>query len=35
MVYGDFTDLTRKTASDKLLLDKGFDIAKSSKYDGY
>ena len=29
MVYGDFKDLTRRTASDKILLDKAFDIAKN------
>ena len=28
MAYGDFKDLTRKTASDKILLDKAFNIAK-------
>ena len=35
MVYGDFKDLTRRTASDKILRDKGFHIPKYSKYDGY
>ena len=35
MVYGDFEDLTRRTASDKILLDKAFDIAKNPKYHGY
>ena len=35
MTYGDFKDLTRRTASDKVLRDKVFDIAKSLKYDGY
>ena len=35
MVYRDFKDLTRRTASDKILLDKAFNIAKNSKYDGY
>ena len=34
MAYGDFKDLTR-TASDKLLCDKAFNIARSLKYDGY
>ena len=29
MVYGDFEDLTRRTASNKILLDKAFDIAKN------
>ena len=35
MAYGDFKDLTRKTASDKVLKDKTFNIAKYPKYDGY
>ena len=35
MAYGDFKDLARKTASDKVLRDKTFNIAKNSKYDGY
>ena len=35
MAYGDFKDLTRRTASDKILHNKAFIIAKSSKYDGY
>ena len=35
MAYGDLKDLTRRTARDKLLYDKGFNIAKNSKYDGY
>ena len=35
MVYGDFKDLTRRTASDKILHDKAFNIAKNPKYDGY
>ena len=34
MVYGDFKDLTRRTASDKMLRDKALNIAKSPKYDG-
>ena len=29
IVYGGFKDLPRRTASDKLLLDKAFDIAKN------
>ena len=32
MAYEDFKDLTRRTASDIILRDKGFDIAKSLKY---
>ena len=35
MAYGDFKDLARRTASDKLLRDKVFNIAKNPKYDGY
>ena len=35
MVYGDFKDLKRRTASDKVLRDKAFNIAKNPKYDGY
>ena len=35
MVYGDFKDLARRIASDKVLRDKAFDIAKNPKYDGY
>ena len=35
MVYGDFKDLTRRLASDKILRDKAFNIAKNLKYDGY
>ena len=35
MTYGDFKDLTRRTASDKILRDKALNIAKNPKYDGY
>ena len=35
MNYGDFKDLTRRTASDKILHDIAFDVAKNPKYDGY
>ena len=35
MIYGDFKDLARRTASDKVLRDKAFKIAKMPKYDGY
>ena len=35
MAYGDFKDLARRTASDKILRDKAFNIAKNPKYDGY
>ena len=34
MAYGDFKNLTRRTASDKALRDKAFNIAKNLKYDG-
>ena len=35
MAYGDFKDLKRRTASDKVLIDKAFNIAKNPKYDRY
>ena len=35
MAYGGFKDLARRTASDKLLRDKAFNIAKNPKHDGY
>ena len=35
MAYGDFKDLTRRTASDKMFCDKAFNVAKNPKYDGY
>ena len=35
MAYGDFKDLARRTASDKVLRDKEFNIAKNPIYDGY
>ena len=35
MAYGDFKYLTRRTASDKILCDKAFIVAKNPKYDGY
>ena len=35
MTYGGFKDLKKITASDKVLRDKGFSIAKNPKYDGY
>ena len=34
MAYGDFKDLKRRTASDKVLRDKAFNIAKNPRYDG-
>ena len=35
MAYGDFKDLNRKTAADKVLCDKTFNIAKNPKYYRY
>ena len=35
MAYGDFTDLAKRTAADKVLKDKEFNIVKDPKYDGY
>ena len=35
MTYRDLKDLTRRTASDNVLHDTAFDIAKNSKCDGY
>ena len=35
MAYGDFKDLEKKTAADKVLRDKAFNVAKDPKYDGY
>ena len=35
MAYGGFKDLKRRTASDKVLRDKAFNITKNTKYDGY
>ena len=35
MAYGDFKDLARKTASDKVLWYKAFNIAKTPEYDRY
>ena len=32
MTYGDFKDLTRRTASDKILHNKAFNIATNAKY---
>ena len=34
MAHGDFKDLKRRTASDKILRHKAFNIAKNPKYDG-
>ena len=35
MAYGDFKDLFRRTASDKILRDEAFNIAKYLKFDRY
>ena len=35
MAYKDFKNLPRKTASDNVLRDKAFYIAKSPKHDGH
>ena len=35
MAYEDFKDLANRTASDKVLRDKTFNIAKNPKYDEY
>ena len=35
MNYGDFKDLTKRTASDKVLREKAFKIASNQKFDGY
>ena len=35
MAYVDFKDLAKRTASEKVLLDQVFNIAKNTKYDGY
>ena len=35
MAYGDFKDLTKRTAADKVLRDKAFIIASDQKNDGY
>ena len=33
--YSNSKDLTKRTAADKILKDRAFDIAKDAKYDGY
>ena len=35
MAYGDFKDLAKRTAADKVLRDKAFKIPSDQKYDGY
>ena len=34
MAYGNFKDLNRGITADKVLHNKGFNIAKNLKYDG-
>ena len=35
MPYGDFKNLQERTASDKILRDKAFNITQNPKYDRY
>ena len=35
MAYGDFKDLTRRTASNQILHDKAFNIVKNPKSDSH
>ena len=35
MTYEDFKDLNSRTAADKVLRDKTFNITKNKKYDEY
>ena len=35
MAYGNFKDLARRTASDKVLRNKAFNTSKDPRYDGY
>ena len=35
MAYGNFKDLAKRTAADKVLKNKAFNIAKDPQYDGY
>ena len=35
MAYADLKYLTRRTASNKILREKAFNIAKNLKHDGY
>ena len=34
MAYGDFEDLNRRTAAEKVLRNKAFNTSKNPKYDG-
>ena len=33
--YGDFKEIAKRTAADKIVRDKAFKIASDQKYDGY
>ena len=35
MACGDFEELSRRTASDEILVHKPFNILRSPKYDGF
>ena len=35
IAYGDFQDLPKRTAADKVLRDEAFKIANDQKHDGY
>ena len=35
MTYGDFKDLSKTPAADKVLRDRAFNIAKNPRYDAY
>ena len=35
VTYGDFKDLAKRTAADKVLRNKAFKTASDQKYDGY
>ena len=35
MAYGDFKDLPRRMACDKVLCNNAFNVAENPKYDGY
>ena len=35
MAYGDFINLAKRTAADKVLRDKATNIGQNPKYDGY
>ena len=34
-IHGNFRDLAKRTAADKVLKDRAFNIASDKKYDGY